>query len=154
MYCPVIFGAAVCCAEAYTILATRASRRKKLRMTISLLLNFTMNAMLGDSFVAEASGSQSLHHLAVIGFSVDGPSLVASKNLAAVTRCEPASTGFGDQRPSRRVITPVAVATGVEPVPPDRQSGILPLDSATASTLDQVILSPQIVEPALLRRSF
>jgi hypothetical protein len=25
----------------------------------------------------------------------------------------------------------MAVATGVEPVPPDRQSGILPLDSAT-----------------------
>src|SRR5690242_10257891 len=30
---------------------------------------------------------------------------------------------------------PVAVATGVEPVPPDRQSGILPIDSATASNL-------------------
>ena len=27
----------------------------------------------------------------------------------------------------------MAVATGVEPVPPDRQSGILPLDSATSS---------------------
>ena len=25
----------------------------------------------------------------------------------------------------------MAVATGVEPVPPDRQSGVLPLDSAT-----------------------
>src|SRR5258708_33713341 len=117
MYCPVIFGAAVCCAEAYTILATRASRRKKLRMTISLLLNFTMNAMLGDSFVAEESGSQSLHHLAVIGFSVDGPSLVASKNFAALTRCEPASTGFVDQLPSRRVITPVAASQRGAPAP-------------------------------------
>src|SRR5260370_24553937 len=29
----------------------------------------------------------------------------------------------------------MAVATGVEPVPPDRQSGILPLDSATAYKL-------------------
>ena len=52
-------------------------------------------------------------------------------NLAGVTGFEPAQTRFGDERPSRRVITPVAVATGVEPVPPDRQSGILPLDSAT-----------------------
>ena len=54
-----------------------------------------------------------------------------SKTLAGVTGFEPAKTGFGDQRPSRRVLTPVAVATGVEPVPPDRQSGILPLDPAT-----------------------
>ena len=52
--------------------------------------------------------------------------------LAGVTGFEPACTRFGDERPSHRVITPVAVATGVEPVPPDRQSGILPLDSATA----------------------
>ena len=29
----------------------------------------------------------------------------------------------------------MAVATGVEPVPPDRQSGILPLDSATTFTI-------------------
>jgi hypothetical protein len=29
----------------------------------------------------------------------------------------------------------LAVATGVEPVPPDRQSGILPLDSATGSKI-------------------
>ena len=73
----------------------------------------------------------------------------SSKTLAGVTGFEPAKTGFGDQRPSHRVLTPppqrakvarrgprpVAVATGVEPVPPDRQSGILPPDSATASTL-------------------
>ena len=52
-------------------------------------------------------------------------------HLAGVTGFEPARTRFGDERPSHRVITPVAVATGVEPVPPDRQSGILPLDSAT-----------------------
>src|SRR5215472_13165550 len=58
-----------------------------------------------------------------------------SKTLAGVTGFEPAKTGFGDQRPSRRVLTPVAVATGVEPVPPDRQSGILPLDSATTFNL-------------------
>jgi hypothetical protein len=55
----------------------------------------------------------------------------SSKTLAGVTGFEPAKTGFGDQRPSHWVLTPVAVATGVEPVPPDRQSGILPLDSAT-----------------------
>ena len=58
--------------------------------------------------------------------------LALLKTLAGVTGFEPAKTGFGDQRPSYRVLTPVAVATGVEPVPPDRQSGILPLDSATA----------------------
>jgi hypothetical protein len=52
-------------------------------------------------------------------------------HLAGVTGFEPAGTHFGDERPSHRVITPVAVATGVEPVPPHRQSGILPLDSAT-----------------------
>lgn len=57
--------------------------------------------------------------------------LALKKTLAGVTGFEPAKTGFGDQRPSHRVLTPVAVATGVEPVPPDRQSGILPLDSAT-----------------------
>ena len=57
--------------------------------------------------------------------------LALLKTLAGVTGFEPAKTGFGDQRPSYRVLTPVAVATGVEPVPPDRQSGILPLDSAT-----------------------
>jgi hypothetical protein len=71
------------------------------------------------------------------------------KTLAGVTGFEPAKTGFGDQRPSHRVLTPppqrakvarrgprpVAVATGVEPVPPDRQSGILPLDSATTFNL-------------------
>ena len=71
--------------------------------------------------------------------------LALQKTLAGVTGFEPAKTGFGDQRPSRRALTPppqrakvarrgprpVAVATGVEPVPPDRQSGILPLDSAT-----------------------
>ena len=57
--------------------------------------------------------------------------LALSKTLAGVAGFEPARTGFGDQRPSHRVLTPVAVATGVEPVPPDRQSGILPLDSAT-----------------------
>ena len=54
--------------------------------------------------------------------------------LAGVAGFEPARTGFGDQRPSHRVLTPMAVATGVEPVPPDRQSGILPPDSATVST--------------------
>jgi hypothetical protein len=52
------------------------------------------------------------------------------KIMERAARVELASSG--DERPSRRVITPVAVATGVEPVPPDRQSGILPLDSATA----------------------
>ena len=57
--------------------------------------------------------------------------LALQKTLAGVAGFEPAKTGFGDQRPSRRVLTPMAVATGVEPVPPDRQSGILPLDSAT-----------------------
>ena len=57
----------------------------------------------------------------------------SSKTLAGAAGFEPAKTGFGDQRPSRRVLTPVAVATGVEPVPPDRQSGILPIDSATTS---------------------
>ena len=51
--------------------------------------------------------------------------LALLKTLAGVTGFEPAKTGFGDQRPSHRVLTPVAVATGVEPVPPDRQSGIL-----------------------------
>src|SRR5258708_24144024 len=55
--------------------------------------------------------------------------------LAGVTGFEPAKTGFGDQRPSHRVLTPVAVATGVEPLPPDRQSGILPLNSATTLIL-------------------
>jgi hypothetical protein len=59
----------------------------------------------------------------------------SSKILAGVTGFEPAKTGFGDQRPSHRVLTPVAVATGVEPVPPDRQSGVLPLDSATTLNL-------------------
>ena len=58
--------------------------------------------------------------------------MLATSHLAGVTGFEPAWTRFGDERPSHRVITPVAVATGVEPVPPDRQSGILPLDSATA----------------------
>ncbi len=57
--------------------------------------------------------------------------MLALHTLAGVTGFEPAWTRFGDERPSHRVITPVAVATGVEPVPPDRQSGILPLDSAT-----------------------
>ena len=57
--------------------------------------------------------------------------LALQKTLAGVTGFEPAKTDFGDQRPSHRVLTPVAVATGVEPVPPDRQSGILPLDPAT-----------------------
>ena len=67
--------------------------------------------------------------------------------LAGVTGFEPAKTGFGDRRPSYQVLTPVAVVAGVEPVPPDRQSGtgvpdaradfacggveVLPLDSAT-----------------------
>src|SRR5258708_29825334 len=101
-------------------------------LAIFCVLIFSMNALLILGSVAGRRSNQSLHLLSVIGFSVDGPSLVASKNLAAVTRCEPASTGFGDQRPSRRVITPVAVATGVEPVPPDRQARILPLHSATA----------------------
>ncbi len=53
--------------------------------------------------------------------------MLAQNILAGVTGFEPVKTGFGDQRPSHRVLTPVAVATGVEPVPPDRQSGILPL---------------------------
>src|SRR5262249_29002364 len=75
--------------------------------------------------------------------------LALQKTLAGVTGFEPAKTGFGDQRPSHRVLTPppqrakvarraprtVAVATGVEPVPPDRQSGLLPLDSATTFNL-------------------
>ena len=41
--------------------------------------------------------------------------LALQKTLAGVTGFEPAKTGFGDQRPSYRVLTPVAVATGVEP---------------------------------------
>jgi hypothetical protein len=76
--------------------------------------------------------------LASSGWRPEAPAAIPcslSKTLAGVTGFEPAKTDFGDQRPSRRVLTPVAVATGVEPVPPDRQSGILPLDSATTFNL-------------------
>src|SRR6185437_9255017 len=75
--------------------------------------------------------------LASSGWRPEAPAAIPCslfKNLlAGMTGFEPAKTGFVDQRPSHRVLTPVAVATGVEPVPPDRQSGILPLDSATTS---------------------
>src|SRR5260370_15016372 len=50
----------------------------------------------------------------------------SSKTLAGVTGFEPAKTGFGDQRPSHRVLTPVAVATGVETVPPHKQYRLPP----------------------------
>src|SRR5215471_507485 len=91
--------------------------------------------------------------LASSGWKPEAPAAIPcslfQKTPAGVTGFEPAKTGFGDQRPSPRVLTPppqrakvarrgprpVAVATGVEPVPPDRQSGILPLDSATAFKL-------------------
>src|SRR5215831_8891212 len=90
--------------------------------------------------------------LASSGWKPEAPAAIPCslfKTSGRGDRIRPAKTGFGDQRPSHRVLTPppqrakvarrgprtVAVATGVEPVPPDRQSGILPLDSATPSNL-------------------
>ena len=86
------------------------------------------------------AGASSESRTRVIGLEARGTSrytmlALLTKTLAGVTGFEPAKTDFGDQRPSHRVLTPVAVATGVEPVPPDRQSGILPLDSATTFIL-------------------
>src|ERR671931_1304494 len=68
--------------------------------------------------------------LASSGWKPEAPAAMpcSPSHLAGVTGFEPARTRFGDERPSHRVITPVAVAKGVETLPPRIQSGILPLD--------------------------
>ena len=62
------------------------------------------------------NGASSESRTRVIGLEARGTSrytmLALQKTLAGVAGFEPAKTGFGDQRPSHRVLTPVAIATG------------------------------------------
>src|SRR5579864_2569267 len=58
--------------------------------------------------------------------------------MERAARVELASSGWRPEAPAAipcSLQQTLAVATGVEPVPPDRQSGILPLDSAPTSKL-------------------
>ena len=63
-----------------------------------------------------------------------GVLLLYELRLERAARVELASSGWRPEAPAAvpcSLQQTLAVATGVEPVPPDRQSGILPLDSAT-----------------------
>src|SRR5258707_9586898 len=67
-----------------------------------------------------------------------GVLLLYELRLERAARVELASSGWRPEAPAAIPCSrqqTLAVATGVEPVPPDRQSGILPLDSPTTLNL-------------------
>src|SRR5215472_19012930 len=73
-------------------------------------------AIRGTAPIRSPPGASSESRTRVIGLEARGTSrytmLALQKTLAGVAGFEPAKTGFGDQRPSYRVLTPVAIATG------------------------------------------
>src|ERR1051326_1454418 len=99
------------------------------------------------------SGVRELHPC----FRTGDPGYCSCTNsaLERAARVELASSGWRPEAPAAipcSLQRTLAVATGVEPVPPDRQSGILPIDSATTSTFHEVVLPPEIVKTTLFRR--